>query len=49
MTLWALRYARHAQTVRVNPASIAAPDITLERNFVDPATVMPPTRRRRSC
>lgn len=40
MTLWALRYARHAMTGRVNPASIGR-DITLERNFVDPATVMP--------
>ncbi len=40
MTLWALRYARHAMTGRVNPASIGG-DITLERNFVDPATVMP--------
>lgn len=40
MTLWALRYARHAMTGRVNPASIAS-DITLSRNFVDPATVMP--------
>ena len=40
MTLWALRYARHATTGRVNPASISS-DITLERNFVDPATVLP--------
>jgi len=40
MTLWALRYARHATTGRVNPSSIAS-DITLARNFVDPATVMP--------
>lgn len=40
MTLWALRYARHAMTGRINPASIAS-DITLSRNFVDPATVMP--------
>ncbi|MEM6711427.1 MAG: L,D-transpeptidase family protein [Pseudomonadota bacterium] len=40
MTLWALRYARHAKTGRVNPREIAS-DITLERNFVDPATVMP--------
>lgn len=40
MALWALRYARHATTGRVNPSSIAA-DITLSRNFVDPATVMP--------
>ncbi|MEO0385679.1 MAG: L,D-transpeptidase family protein [Pseudomonadota bacterium] len=40
MTLWALRYARHATTGRVNPSSIAS-DITLERNFVDPQTVMP--------
>ncbi|MEQ8656806.1 MAG: L,D-transpeptidase family protein [Hyphomicrobiales bacterium] len=40
MTLWALRYARHATTGRVNPASIAS-DITLARNFVDPVTVMP--------
>lgn len=40
MTLWALRYARHAMTGRVNPASIGR-DITLERNFVDPTTVMP--------
>jgi murein L,D-transpeptidase YcbB/YkuD len=40
MTLWALRYARHAMTGRVNPASIGR-DITLERNFVDPVTVMP--------
>lgn len=40
MTLWALRYARHATTGRVNPASIAS-DITLSRNFIDPATVMP--------
>lgn len=40
MTLWALRYARHATTGRVNPASIAS-DITLSRNVVDPATVMP--------
>jgi murein L,D-transpeptidase YcbB/YkuD len=40
MTLWALRYARHAMTGRVNPSSIAS-DITLSRNFVDPATVMP--------
>lgn len=40
MTLWALRYARHATTGRVDPSSIAS-DITLSRNFVDPATVMP--------
>lgn len=40
MTLWAIRYARHATTGRVNPSSIAS-DITLERNFVDPSTVMP--------
>ena len=40
MALWTVRYARHAQTGRVNPANIAA-DITLERNFVDPATVIP--------
>lgn len=40
MTLWALRYARHATTGRVNPSSIAS-DITLARNFVDPTTVMP--------
>ena len=40
MTLWAMRYARHAMTGRVNPASIAS-DITLERNIVDPTTVMP--------
>ncbi|MFK7793177.1 MAG: murein L,D-transpeptidase [Devosiaceae bacterium] len=40
MTLWAIRYARHATTGRVNPANIAS-DITLERNFIDPATVMP--------
>jgi murein L,D-transpeptidase YcbB/YkuD len=39
MTLWAIRYARHATTGRVNPASIAS-DITMERNFVDPSTVM---------
>ncbi len=40
MALWALRYARHAQTGRVNPADIS-PDITLARNVVDPATVLP--------
>ena len=40
MTLWALRYARHATTGRINPASISS-DITLERNFVDPAAVLP--------
>ncbi len=39
MTLWAIRYARHATTGRVNPASIAS-DITMERNVVDPSTVM---------
>ncbi|MGD1885998.1 MAG: murein L,D-transpeptidase [Cohaesibacteraceae bacterium] len=40
MALWTVRYARHAQTGRINPASISD-DITLERNFVDPATVLP--------
>ena len=40
MTLWAVRYARHAMTGRVNPASIAA-DIDLARNLVDPASVLP--------
>ncbi|MEM6382118.1 MAG: L,D-transpeptidase family protein [Pseudomonadota bacterium] len=40
MALWALRYARHAQTGRVNPATISA-DITLDRNLVDPGTVLP--------
>ncbi|MEM1287237.1 MAG: L,D-transpeptidase family protein [Pseudomonadota bacterium] len=39
MTLWAMRYARHAQTGRVNPASISN-DIDQSRNFVDPASVL---------
>ncbi|MBV6657648.1 MAG: L,D-transpeptidase family protein [Devosiaceae bacterium] len=40
MALWTVRYARHAMTGRVNPSAIGR-DITLERNFVDAATVLP--------